>query len=264
MMDVKPAFVLGILASALTMAASHGAENGGGFIGAGVSVTPDYDGGEDYAASPVLLGQYNFSGGRYIALERGTDAARSARLALNLVSYSNWETGPTLGVRYRRDDVDNPQVDKMDDIDWAYEAGGFLSYQSGSLFATLGLSFDISDTYDGFIGDLTGGFKQEVTSRLGIIYSMSVSYVDDNYMDEYFGVDGSDSVRSGLPFYEADGGIKDFGLGISVDYSFTPVWGLIGWFNYHRMTGDAEDSPIVDSEGSRNQFKAGLVLTYSF
>jgi outer membrane protein len=152
----------------------------------------------------------------------------------------------------------------MDDIDWAYEAGGFLSYQSGSLFATLGLSFDISDTYDGFIGDLTGGFKQEVTSRLGIIYSMSVSYVDDNYMDEYFGVDGSDSVRSGLPFYEADGGIKDFGLGISVDYSFTPVWGLIGWFNYHRMTGDAEDSPIVDSEGSRNQFKAGLVLTYSF
>jgi outer membrane protein len=264
MMGVKPAFVLGILASALTMAASHGAENGGGFIGAGVSVTPDYEGGEDYEASPVLLGRYNFSRGRYIALERGADAARSARLALNLVSHSSWGMGPTLGVRYRRDNVDNSQVDKMDDIDWATEAGGFVSYQSGSLFATLGLSFDISDTYDGYIGDLTGGFKQEVTSRLGIIYSMSVAYVDDNYMDEYFGVDDSDSVRSGLPFYKADAGIKDFGLGISVDYSFTSVWGLISWFNYYRLTGDAEDSPIVDNEGSKNQLKAGLVLTYSF
>ena len=263
MMNVKPAFVLGILVL-LTMTASHAAENGAGFIGAGVTVTPDYEGGEDYEASPVLLGRYNFSGGRYIALERGTDAARSGRLALNVVSYSNWEMGPTLGVRYLRDDVHNRQVDKMDDIDWATEAGGFVSYQSGPLFASLRLSFDISDTYGGYIGNLSGGFKQEITSRLGIIYSTSISYVDDDYMDKYFGVDGSDSARSGLPFYEADAGIKDFGIGISVDYSFTPVWGLISWFNYYRMTGDAKNSPIVDSEGNRNQFKAGLVLTYSF
>lgn len=264
MMDVKLAGVPGILALALTMAASHGAENGGGFIGAGVSVTPDYEGGEDYEALPVLLGQYNFSGGRYLALVRGADAARSGRLALNLVSYSNWEMGPTLGVRYPRDNVDNSQVDGMGDIDWATEAGGFVSYQSGALFASLGLSIDISDTYGGYIGDLSAGFKQEITSRLGIIYSASISYVDDDYMNEYFGVDGSDAASSGLPFYEADGGIKDFGMGISVDYSFTPVWGVISWFNYYRMIGDAKDSPIVDTEGNRNQFKAGLVLTYSF
>jgi len=264
MMGIKPAFVLGILASALTMAASHAAENGGGFIGAGVSVTPDYEGGDDYEASPVLLGQYNFSRGRYIALVRGTDAARSGRLALNLVSYSNWEMGPTLGVRYSRDDVSNRRVDNMDDIDWATEAGGFVSYQSGSLFASLGLSFDISDTYGGYIGDLSAGFKQEITSRLGIIYSGSISYVDDDYMDTYFGVDGGDSARSGLPPYAANGGVKDFGLGISVDYRFTPVWGLISWFNYYRMAGDAKKSPIVDNEGNSNQFKAGLVLTYAF
>ena len=102
------------------------------------------------------------------------------------------------------------------------------------------------------------------TNIYRIIYSASTSYVDDDYMNEYFGVDGSDAASSGLPFYEADGGIKDFGMGISVDYSFTPVWGVISWFNYYRMIGDAKDSPIVDSEGNRNQLKAGLVLTYSF
>jgi len=264
MMNIKPALVLGMLVSALTMSASHASQSGGGFIGAGVAVTPDYEGGEDYKASPVLLGQYNLSGGRYIALLRGSDAARSGRLTLNLISHSNWEIGPTLGVRFARDNVSNRRVDNMDDIDWATEAGGFVSYQSGSLFASLGLSFDISDTYGGYIGNLSAGFKQEITSRLGIVYSTSMSYADDDYMDEYFGVDGDDAIRSGLPSYQADGGIKDFGLGLSVDYRFTPVWGIIGSFNAYRLSGDAKDSPIVDSEGNRNQLKAGLVLTYSF
>ena len=172
--------------------------------------------------------------------------------------------GPLLGARYPRDDVDNSRVDAMDDIDWAYEAGGFVSYQSGSLFAGLGLLIDISDTYGGYIGSLSVGFKQVITSRLGISYTASMSYVDDEYMGEYFGVDSADSVRSGLPSYEADGGIKDFGLGISVDYRFTPVWGLISGLNYYRLSGDAKDSPIVASEGNENQFKADLVLTYSF
>jgi len=34
--------------------------------------------------------------------------------------------------------------------------------------------------------------------------------------------------------------------------------------NAYRLSGDAKDSPIVDSEGNRNQLKVGLVLTYSF
>ncbi len=248
----------------LTLATAHAAQNGSGFVGAGVSVTPDYEGGEDYEASPALAGRYNFSGDRYIALESGGDAARSGHLAVNLIAHSRWESGPTLGVRYARDDVDNSRVDAMDDIDWAYEAGGFLSYQSGSMFVRLGLSVDISDTYGGYIGSLSAGVKHAVTSRLGITYSTSLSYVDDDYMDEYFGVDVNDSVRSGLPFYEADGGFKDFGLGIALDYRFTPVWGLISGLNYYRLSGDAEDSPIVANEGSEHQVKAALILTYSY
>lgn len=263
-MHVKPVFVLGIIVPALTMPVTHAADKGSGFIGAGVSVTPDYEGGEDYRASPAVLGRYNFGAGRYIAIKSGNDAARSGRLAVNLVSHSDWEMGPVLGVRYARDNVDNSRVDAMEDIDWAYEAGGFVSYQSGSWFASLGLSIDISDTYGGYIGKLSTGLKQAITSRLGLTYTASMSYADDDYMDEYFGVDDDDSVRSGLSPFQADAGIKDFGLGISVDYRFTPVWGLVGGINYYRLSGDAKDSPIVKSEGNENQFKAGLVLTYSF
>ena len=45
---------------------------------------------------------------------------------LNLAPNSSWEIGPALGVRYERNDPDNERVKRMDDIDFATEAGGFI------------------------------------------------------------------------------------------------------------------------------------------
>ena len=72
---------------------------------------------------------------------------------------------------------------------------------------------DVSDTYGGYIADLQGGYKQKFNDDISLTYTASVSYVDDEYMEEYFGVDGSDAASSGLPFYKADGGVEDYGLG---------------------------------------------------
>ncbi len=236
----------------------------GGFVGAGVAITPDYEGGDDYVVSPTLLGRYNLEAGRYVALVGGVDAARSGRLVLNVVPNSSWEFGPALGVRYERKDPDNERVKRMDDIDFAIEAGGYIRYGGTSWFTALGLSADVSGTYGGYIADLQVGYKHKVTSDFGLTYTASLSYADDEYMEEYFGVDGSDAANSGLPLYDADGGFKDYGLGISVNYKFTNTWGLIAGFTYHRMLGDAEDSPIVGDEGDKNQYKTSLAVSYSF
>ena len=77
-------------------------------------------------------------------------------------------------------------------------------------------------------------------------------------------IDSSDAASSGLPFYKADGGIKDYGLGIGANYKFNKAWGLIAKVSYYRLTGDAEDSPIVEDEGDKNQYKAAVALSYSF
>jgi outer membrane protein len=257
------ASVAGVLATMFTVGASSAAA-GGGFVGFGVAAAPDYEGGDDYVASPALFGRYNFSEGRYLALVGSADAARGGRLVFNLVPNSPWEIGPALGLRYERNDPDNDRVKRMDDIDFATEAGGFISYKSGGWFTTLGLMADISDTYGGYIGDLKGGYNQKLNDDFGFTYSASISYVDDEYMEEYFGVDGSDAASSGLPFYKADGGVKDYGLGIAANYKFNKTWGLIANVSYYRLTGDAEDSPIVDDEGDKNQYKAALALSYSF
>ena len=263
MQQLGSGFSLGGAVVALAMVAGPVSANGG-FVGAGVTAAPDYEGGDDYVASPALFGRYNFSEGRYLALVGGADAARAGRLVLNVVPNSAWEIGPALGFRYERNDPDNDRVKRMDDIDFATEAGGFISYQSGSWFGTLGVMADISDTYGGYIGDLQGGYKQKISDFFSLKYTVSMSYADDEYMEEYFGVDASDAASSGLPPFDADGGIKDYGLGISANYKFNKTWGLLANFNYYRLVDDAEDSPIVDDEGDKNQYKAALALSYSF
>src|SRR5210317_2422175 len=155
--------VVGTLATTLALAAGSVAANGG-FVGAGVTAAPDYEGGDDYVATPALFGRVNLAEERYLALVGSADAARGGRLVFNVVSNSPWEIGPAVGLRYERNDPDNDRVKRMDDIDFAVEAGGFISYRSNGWFGTLGLMADVSDTYGGYIADLQGGFKQQLNN----------------------------------------------------------------------------------------------------
>lgn len=41
------------------------------------------------------------------------------------------------------------------------------------------------------------------------------------------------------------------------------IFGLYGYAGYDRLTGEAKDSPIV-AAGKKDQFSAGLALTYRF
>ncbi len=90
------------------------------------------------------------------------------------------------------------------------------------------------------------------------------TYASEDYMEEYFGIDSSDASRSGLDRFDADDGIKDFGLNIGLTYKFTDSWSTTGSASYKRLLSDAEDSPVTDDEGSANQFFAGLLINYSF
>jgi outer membrane protein len=83
-------------------------------------------------------------------------------------------------------------------------------------------------------------------------------------MNTYFSVDSGDAARSGLKEYDADSGFKDVALDLSADYNIYENWSVTGLFQYTRLVGDAEDSPVVDDEGDENQFFAGFLVKYSF
>jgi outer membrane protein len=83
-------------------------------------------------------------------------------------------------------------------------------------------------------------------------------------MQTYFGVSASDAARSGLDRYNADGGMKDYGIDLGLDRNFGGSWGIRGIASISRLVGDADDnSPVVD-EGSEIQFLGGVMATYKF
>ena len=78
-------------------------------------------------------------------------------------------------------------------------------------------------------------------------------------MESFFGIDAQQSANSGLQNHDAEAGIKDVNLSVSVGYPISKRWRVGTMLEYKRLLGDAADSPIVDD---KNQFVAGISLSY--
>ena len=257
-------FTVGSSLVLLTAALASQSAMSGGNIGLGVGMAPDYEGSDDSEAAPVLFGRYNWDSGRYVALGGTQEAGKALRLRANLISDEMWELGPVLQYRMERDDVDDNQVDRMKDIDAATELGAFVGFKSGPWSASLTYATDVSDEHDGSVADLAGSYQLPINDQFSLIFGASVSYADSDYMDTYFGVNANNRGTSTLSSYSADGGLKDVGLSLTAKYHLNKSWGLQGGLTYYRMLNDAEDSPLVDDVGDRNQLNASMAVIYAF
>ena len=87
---------------------------------------------------------------------------------------------------------------------------------------------------------------------------------DDKFHDAYFSVRPEDAGPSGLPAFDAKAGIQGVGATMGYSRQFTERWGIYSYASYERLVGDAADSPIVRTLGSRNQLSGGIALSYTF
>ena len=259
---VSAALLGGICAVPTSMAGEAG-----GFVGLGIGYIPDYEGSEDYEGAPALFGKYNWASGRTIELGAPPGPGSAARLSSNLVSESmssTWQAGPLLQYRMKRDDMDNNKVDRMEEVDAATEAGAFVGFKMDRFSAELSFAADVSSEHDGYLVYLKGGYDLPVNNSFKLKLGAHLTYADSDYMDTYFGVSTRDAARSGLSKYNADGGLKDWGLSLTGNYSINDSWGLMGVVGYSQLINDAEDSPLVNDEGDENQFKGTIAVTYAF
>ena len=264
------ALLTGSVAASMAMAftadvpdAAH--KKAGGFVGLAVGTSPDYEGSDDYETSVAPFGEYRWESGRYISVGGTGNAEHAARIEANLLdNKTNWQLGPVLQYRLKRDGVDNFQVDNMRKVDAATELGAFLGW-SGAKFK-LGTTYvaDVSDEHDGSIWYFNGDYDIAMNDSFLMNIGAHMAWASDDYMESYFGVDSRNRGSSTLPDYRASSGIKDAGLSLLVHYKFNQSWGMLGLVSYTRMLNDAEDSPLVDDEGDKNQVKGFLAVTYSF
>ncbi len=260
-------FGVACVAAASMLGFSGAVSAGGGFVGLGASFAPDYEGGDDYEAGPALFGKYTFDNGMFVKLGGTAEAARSARLNANLIPSrwsENWWAGPLVQYRPGRKGVDNDRVDDMENIEHTGEAGAFVSYLMGRWEFTLAGSADVGDVSNGVVADLEIAYDWPINDTWTFSFNGTASYANGNYMDTYFGVSREDSRRSGLQQYNADGGIKDVGAAVLVNYTPWKRWGIAGGLTYSRLLGDADDDSPVTDEGSENQASFLLAATYKF
>lgn len=254
-------------AAMLAVGAAQAAEDAphwSGFVGAGGFVSPDYEGSDDYRALPFAAARLAYDG--YYLQTRGLG------VRANIVPSDAVDFGPVVSYKGARDDdVESAAVSRMAEVDATAEAGFFVKVpvrdvlmEYDELSFDLQADTDVGDGHDGSVVSFGLGYDFALSRALRLGLSVSTSYADADYQDAYFSVDAGDAARSGLARYDADAGFKDVGVGASARYLLGGPWGLTGFANYSRLIGDAADSPVVDVEGSADQFRAGLGVSYSF
>ncbi|SNT04435.1 MULTISPECIES: MipA/OmpV family protein [unclassified Azospirillum] len=224
-----------------------------GMLGA---ATPDYEGSDDYRFRPFPDIEITYDNTFFLD-RRGVGA--------NLIQSGPLTTGVTLGYDGGRKERRNRALRGLGNVGDTAVAGAFANYQIGRWMLTADVNTDLlGDGHDGTTADLGFSYVMRPSNDMMIIIGPSVTWASDNYMQSYFGINAAQAARSGRAVYRAEAGFKDAGLLGFGTYKLTQNWSLTAVAGYSRLLGDAADSPLVDRDGSANQFFGGLGVSYSF
>ncbi len=221
-------------------------------LGAGVMAQPRYPGSDETIFVPYpLIAVSKFFLPGYGQIDEN---ASTRRLSIY----------PSFNYIGKRNSSDSNELQGLDDVDWALEAGLGVSYRYDWIrgFAEVRQGFN---GYSGQVAqfgiDLIGNPTEDLELRFG----PRAGWGSKNYMDTYFGINASEATASPLydKAYKAEAGFDTVGLAGSATYDLTDDWKLHALVGWDRLVGDAGNSPIV-KEGSENQYYAGTGITYRF
>ena len=242
-------------------------------IAGGVGLLPDYEGSDDYRLIPVVairgqVDRISFSTkGLYLYVDVIPDGEKFG-----------FDFGPIAGVRLNRtkhikDDV----VDLLPDRKTAIEIGGFAGVSFHGLtnpYDTLALRFDVvhdvANAHQSTTFTPNVEFSTPLSRTTYASLSVSAEFVGNKYADYYFSVTPAESALTGgvLPVFDADGGMKDWRVGLllnqSVSGDLLHGFSIFGAARYTRLVSDFRDSPIVSDRGSASQWLVAGGLAYTF
>ena len=183
-------------------------------------------------------------------------------LNVKVINQENFNAGVGIGADFGRDDDDGDRLRGLGDIDPTAEGRLFAEYNVGQASAKIAFAQDLGDGHEGYTLDADAGYGFVMRETGTFIRpSVGTTYASEDYMQSYFGVNGSQSARSGLTQFESDAGFKDVNAGVFVMQKLNEHWSVNGIARYSQLLGDAADSPIVEDE---SQFQSGLFLAYTF
>jgi outer membrane scaffolding protein for murein synthesis (MipA/OmpV family) len=239
--------------------------------GLGVGWVPDYEGADENKTIPAAFVRGRISGFNFFT--------RGAYLYVDVIrggGKTDLNFGPILGWRGNRaGDVKDAAVDKLPELDSAIELGGFagitwhgLTNPYDSLSVRLDVVTDVSGAHKSTVISPTIDFGTPLSRTFYIGASAGLDWAGGGYAEYYYSITPAEGLVAGLSPYDADGGLKDWRLGLIANQSITG--NLLGGFSvfgaagYTHLVGDFADSPIVDDRGSSSQWFGALGIAYTW
>jgi outer membrane protein len=228
-------------------------------IGAQGKLLPDFEGADAYSIEPVPV----------FSLRRPGKAARFRSpfdgASISLIDAGGFHFGPVAKFKGKRKESDNAvELRGLGDVDWTIEVGAFAEYWFYDWFRTRAEVRRGFNGHEGIVADLSADVVKSFDERWTISGGPRLTLTDSKAVAPYFGIDAAQSVLSGLPVYDAKGGLHSIGAGLQARYLWTPQWEVRSYVEYSRLMNDVASSPLVTERGSRDQFTVGLGVSYSF
>jgi MipA family protein len=225
-------------------------------VSAGIQFTPRYPGADDLQPSP-MVNLDRRRGDTPFKFEAPDDG-----FGIEILQTGGFSFGPIASFEDKRSAKDVGAA--LPEVDFSLELGAVAKYEFGDSFRIRAEVRKGVTGHEGWIGTAGADWIQRDGDDWLFSIGPRVTWSDNRYQDAWLSVAPADSIPSGLPAYDADGGIQAYGATASFLTQFSPRWGISAYAKYDRLVGDAADSPIVLQLGSRDQFSGGVALTYTF
>ena len=227
-------------------------------LGAGGQMQPDFEGAKHYLFSPVPI----FSMHRAGSSDRFRSPRDSGSIAL--IDFDGFRAGPVLKFRSARTASSYAELNGLGDVKFVVEPGGFAEYFPVDWFRA---RVEVRRGFggeDGVTADFSADAIVPLLDRFSLSAGPRFTLQSTNATAPYFSVNAAQSLASGLPVFDAQGGAHAVGAGAQLHYQFDPQWEVHSYVEYNRLLGDAAASPLVTLRGSPNQMNVGTGASYSF
>lgn len=251
------------IASDLTEQAGSGVRVGGGAL-----IKPKYEGSDEYDVYgfPVIIPDFS-SNSQFSFFKKYVEINGADDVRFKLLNQGGLTAGPLAGYTFGREEDDGDKLAGLGDVDEGLIVGGFVAYSFdvNSSKLTLSTSYhqQVSGDEDGYLLKFSAGVERPLNERLKIKAKVGTTYADEEYFQTNFGVTAQQSLnsRANLAAFDTDAGFKDVFVSLGTDLQLSQSWKLFANVKYSRLLGDAEDSPVIETE---NQFTGLVGLTYKF
>lgn len=223
-----------------------------GYVGAGMALQPVYEGSQRYHALPAPIVAVRYKDLAFLSVGEG--------VGVNLLRGSFYRAGVALTYDLGRDQHAATRLKGLGTIGVAPEVKLFADFAVLPFIFDLDLRRAIGGT-DGYIGDIGMHLPIPLASNVFLFAGPSVTFASGRYMQSYFGVSSAQAVNSQFRPFDAYGGVKRAGFGLTAVYQLSDQWMLVGDGAAQRLLGAAARSPIVESKA---EFSIDLNAVYKF